>query len=159
MRARRTGETSERTTQSAGVSRTGPRGRAVACRRGPACRPAHPRYGGELGRRGRGEGVGSFVETVDGQRVLDFTAGQICATVGHNHPRVVAAIEAACREVLHLNSWMLTSSGRAGRDRCSLAEPTATAIPEPDQRRPDRTHPARRGRPFAETRTSRAAGR
>jgi 2,2-dialkylglycine decarboxylase (pyruvate) len=28
---------------------------------------------------------GSFVETVDGQRMLDFIAGQICATVGHNH--------------------------------------------------------------------------
>ena len=51
---------------------------------------------------------GSFVETVDGRRILDFTAGQICATVGHNHPRVVAAIEEACRSVLHLNAWTLS---------------------------------------------------
>jgi 2,2-dialkylglycine decarboxylase (pyruvate) len=53
---------------------------------------------------------GSFVETVDGRRILDFTAGQICATVGHNHPRVVAAIEEACRSVLHVNAWTLSES-------------------------------------------------
>ncbi|HLT09928.1 MAG TPA: aspartate aminotransferase family protein [Micromonosporaceae bacterium] len=51
---------------------------------------------------------GSFIQTTDGRRVLDFTAGQICATIGHNHPRVVAAIEAASRSVIHLNSWMLS---------------------------------------------------
>ena len=38
---------------------------------------------------------GSYVETAEGRRVLDFTAGQICATVGHNHPRVGAAIRRA----------------------------------------------------------------
>ena len=40
--------------------------------------------------------------------MLDFTAGQICATVGHNHPRVGAAIRRALDEVVHLNSWMLS---------------------------------------------------
>jgi 2,2-dialkylglycine decarboxylase (pyruvate) len=58
------------------------------------------RYGGGFVDGVVGRASGSFVETVDGRRVLDFTAGQICATVGHNHPRVVAAIERACREVL-----------------------------------------------------------
>lgn len=66
------------------------------------------RYGGafsdELVVRARG----SFVETAGGRRVLDFTAGQICATVGHNHPRVSAAIRRALDEVVHLNSWMLS---------------------------------------------------
>jgi 2,2-dialkylglycine decarboxylase (pyruvate) len=51
---------------------------------------------------------GSFIEMEDGSRVLDFTAGQICATIGHNHPDVVAAIERSCREVMHLNSWSLS---------------------------------------------------
>src|SRR5918999_5741506 len=51
---------------------------------------------------------GSFVETIDGRRILDFTAGQICATIGHNHPRVVAAIEEAGRSVLHLNAWVVS---------------------------------------------------
>jgi 2,2-dialkylglycine decarboxylase (pyruvate) len=51
---------------------------------------------------------GSWLETASGRRVLDFTAGQICATVGHNHPRVTAAIKRACDDVIHLNAWMLS---------------------------------------------------
>ncbi|MGZ4354471.1 MAG: aminotransferase class III-fold pyridoxal phosphate-dependent enzyme, partial [Gaiellaceae bacterium] len=38
---------------------------------------------------------GAWVETTDGRRVLDFTSGQICSTIGHNHPRIVEAIRAA----------------------------------------------------------------
>jgi 2,2-dialkylglycine decarboxylase (pyruvate) len=52
--------------------------------------------------------AGSFFVLDDGRRILDFTAGQICATIGHNHPRVVGAIERACRDALHLNSWVLS---------------------------------------------------
>ena len=86
------------------------------------------RYGGDFVEGVVARASGSFVETVDGQRVLDFTAGQICATVGHNHPRVVAAIEAACREVLHLNSWMLSEPVLA------LADRLVTTLPEPLRR-------------------------
>jgi 2,2-dialkylglycine decarboxylase (pyruvate) len=73
---------------------------------------------------------GSFVETVDGRRVLDFTAGQICATIGHNHPRVVAAIEEACRSVLHLNAWTLSEPVLALADRLiqTLPAPLARAM-------------------------------
>jgi acetylornithine/succinyldiaminopimelate/putrescine aminotransferase len=28
-----------------------------------------------------------------GREYLDFTSGQMCATIGHNHPRVVKALE------------------------------------------------------------------
>ena len=83
------------------------------------------RYGGEFIDGVVQRASGSFVETVDGQRVLDFTAGQICATVGHNHPRVVAAIEAACRDVVHLNSWMLSEPVLA------LAERLLATLPDP----------------------------
>src|SRR5918992_6152127 len=66
------------------------------------------RYGGafadDLVLRARG----SWLETASGNRVLDFTAGQICATVGHNHPRVTDAIRRSLDEVVHLNSWMLS---------------------------------------------------
>jgi len=86
------------------------------------------RYGGEFIEGVVQRASGSFVETVDGQRVLDFTAGQICATVGHNHPRVVAAIEAACRDVLHLNSWMLSEPVLA------LAERLLATLPDPLRR-------------------------
>src|SRR5918999_1876649 len=68
---------------------------------------------------------GSFVETVDGRRILDFTAGQICATIGHNHPRVVAAIEESGRSVLHLNAWTLSEPVLA------LAERLVKTLPPP----------------------------
>jgi 2,2-dialkylglycine decarboxylase (pyruvate) len=68
---------------------------------------------------------GSFVETADGRRILDFTAGQICATIGHNHPRVVAAIEEACRTVLHLNAWTLSEPVLALADRLVATLPEA----------------------------------
>jgi 2,2-dialkylglycine decarboxylase (pyruvate) len=68
---------------------------------------------------------GSFVETVDGRRILDFTAGQICATIGHNHPRVVAAIEESGRSVLHLNAWTLSEPVLA------LAERLVKTVPAP----------------------------
>jgi 2,2-dialkylglycine decarboxylase (pyruvate) len=66
------------------------------------------RYGGEFSDELIVRAGGSYVETASGRRVLDFTAGQICATVGHNHPRVTAAIRRALDEVIHLNSWMLS---------------------------------------------------
>ena len=51
---------------------------------------------------------GSWLETTDGRRILDFTSGQICSTIGHNHPQIVAAIQQSLDEVIHLNSWMLS---------------------------------------------------
>src|SRR5438270_8310048 len=51
---------------------------------------------------------GAWLETTDGQRVLDFTSGQICSTIGHNHPRIVAAVQQSLDNVIHLNSWMLS---------------------------------------------------
>ncbi len=51
---------------------------------------------------------GAWLETTDGQRILDFTSGQICSTIGHNHPRIVEAVQQSLDEVIHLNSWMLS---------------------------------------------------
>src|ERR687884_284581 len=66
------------------------------------------RYGGAFAGEVVTRASGSYVETASGRRVLDFTAGQICATIGHNHPRVSAAIRRALDEVIHLNAWMLS---------------------------------------------------
>ena len=33
---------------------------------------------------------GMWLETTDGRRLLDFSSGQICSTLGHRHPRVMA---------------------------------------------------------------------
>ena len=68
---------------------------------------------------------GSWVWDRDGNRVLDFTSGQICSTIGHNHPRIVEAIRSACDRVLHLNSWMLSE------EVVRLAARLAELLPEP----------------------------
>lgn len=52
--------------------------------------------------------TGSWLETTEGQRILDFTSGQICSTIGHNHPQLVAAVQRSLKEVIHLNSSMLS---------------------------------------------------
>jgi 2,2-dialkylglycine decarboxylase (pyruvate) len=83
------------------------------------------RYAGSFAGYTAKSAAGSFVDTTDGRRILDFTAGQICATIGHNHPRVVAAIEQACREVLHLNAWTLSEPV------LTLAERLLATVPDP----------------------------
>src|SRR5918993_256036 len=50
---------------------------------------------------------GSYFFDDSGRRILDFTSGQMCATLGHNHPEVVAAIERSCERAIHLFSWVL----------------------------------------------------
>ncbi len=52
-------------------------------------------------------GEGSYVYDESGRKILDFTSGQMCATLGHNHPAVVAAVERSGKRVMHLLSWML----------------------------------------------------
>jgi 2,2-dialkylglycine decarboxylase (pyruvate) len=68
---------------------------------------------------------GAWVETTDGRRVLDFTSGQICSTLGHNHPRIAAAIRESLDTVVHLNSWMLSEPVLA------LAARLAGLVPAP----------------------------
>ena len=67
---------------------------------------------------------GAWIETNDGRRILDFTSGQICSTIGHNHPRIVSAIQHSLDEVIHLNSWMLSEPVLA------LAERLTELVPE-----------------------------
>jgi len=50
---------------------------------------------------------GAYLFDDSGRRLLDFTSGQMCATLGHNHPAVVAALERGSRTVMHLFSRML----------------------------------------------------
>lgn len=49
------------------------------------------------------KGEGLWVEDVDGNQFLDFTAGiAVCAT-GHCHPRVVHAVQEQARQLLHMS--------------------------------------------------------
>ena len=65
------------------------------------------RYGGDefpqLFRSARG----TIVVDDEGREILDFTSGQMCATVGHNHPAIVAAIKESCDTAVHLFSGMI----------------------------------------------------
>jgi 4-aminobutyrate aminotransferase len=46
-------------------------------------------------------GSGVWLETADGRRVLDFTAGIGVTSTGHAHPKVVEAVRAQAGRVLH----------------------------------------------------------
>ncbi|MGH3016523.1 MAG: aminotransferase class III-fold pyridoxal phosphate-dependent enzyme, partial [Gaiellaceae bacterium] len=66
------------------------------------------RYAGSFAPEPIARAEGAWIETASGRRILDFTSGQICSTLGHNHPRIAAAVQEALRAVAHLNSWMLS---------------------------------------------------
>ena len=70
-------------------------------------------------------GRGSTVIDVDGREYLDFTSGQMCATIGHNHPRVVKALATSAQRILHLNSALLAP------ETIELAERLASLLPPP----------------------------
>jgi 2,2-dialkylglycine decarboxylase (pyruvate) len=46
-------------------------------------------------------GRGSVVRDVNGKEYLDFNSGQMCAALGHNDPRIVAAIRESCDRLIH----------------------------------------------------------
>ncbi len=46
-------------------------------------------------------GRGSVVRDVNGKEYLDFNSGQMCAALGHNHPRIVQALQESCDTLLH----------------------------------------------------------
>ena len=50
---------------------------------------------------------GTYVYDHTGRAIPDFCSGQMCSTLGHNHPAVIAAIERACRQTIHLFSGVL----------------------------------------------------
>ncbi|MGH8715110.1 MAG: aminotransferase class III-fold pyridoxal phosphate-dependent enzyme, partial [Casimicrobiaceae bacterium] len=50
------------------------------------------RYGAEFHPEFIVRARGSYLYDENGRAILDFTSGQMCATLGHNHPAIVAAI-------------------------------------------------------------------
>ncbi|HWK47149.1 MAG TPA: aspartate aminotransferase family protein [Stellaceae bacterium] len=66
------------------------------------------RYGMDFAPMLIAEARGAVVRDVDGREILDFTSGQMCSTLGHNHPEIIAAIQRACSGALHLFSGMLS---------------------------------------------------
>jgi len=83
------------------------------------------RYGGDTYSEIVEKAQGSYVFDARGKRILDFTSGQMCATVGHNHPNIVAAIQRSCDTALHLFSGMIP------RSVVKLADAIAKIVPRP----------------------------
>ncbi len=68
---------------------------------------------------------GSYLFTEDGRAILDFSSGQMCATIGHNHPKIVEAMARAGQTVIHLDSTMLSP------DVIDLADRLCDLLPQP----------------------------
>ena len=49
-------------------------------------------------------GKGCIVKDVDGNEFIDFNSGLVCMNVGHNHPKVVAAVKNQCDRFLHYSN-------------------------------------------------------
>ena len=46
-------------------------------------------------------GRGSLVWDINGKEFLDFNSGQMCAALGHNHPRIVQALHESGERLIH----------------------------------------------------------
>src|SRR5439155_11764002 len=86
------------------------------------------RYGGDVYPEIIDRAQGCYVWDATGKKILDFTSGQMCATVGHSHPNVVAAIKKSCDTALHLFSGMIP------RSVVQLADKLAKIVPKPLKR-------------------------
>ncbi len=86
------------------------------------------RYGGDLYPEIVVAAKGAWVRDSTGREILDFTSGQMCATVGHSHPAVVAAIKESAEQAIHLFSGMIPESV------AKLARKIADMVPRPLKR-------------------------
>ncbi len=83
------------------------------------------RYGGEFPDFLIEHAAGCWLTAEDGRRILDFTSGQMCATLGHGHPAILDAMREAGDRVVHLFSGFLS------RDVTELARELMALLPAP----------------------------
>lgn len=83
------------------------------------------RYGRDFAPELIARAEGSWLYTEGGRAILDFSSGQMCATIGHNHPAITDAMAQAAARVLHLDSTMLS------REVVELAERLTALLPAP----------------------------
>lgn len=65
------------------------------------------RYGGDMFPALFTSAKGTVVKDSNGREYLDFTSGQMCATIGHNHPAIVDAVHRAGEKAFHFFSGMI----------------------------------------------------
>lgn len=66
------------------------------------------RYGPEFERRIITHAEGSFVHDSQGNKILDFTSGQMSSLLGHSHPEIVRVVRDQIGRLDHLFSGMLS---------------------------------------------------
>jgi 2,2-dialkylglycine decarboxylase (pyruvate) len=71
------------------------------------------RYGGDTFSEIVASAKGCHITTVSGRKILDFTSGQMCATIGHNHPAIVSAIQQSAETAIHLFGFFAICVGVA----------------------------------------------
>ncbi|HVY42640.1 MAG TPA: aspartate aminotransferase family protein [Hyphomicrobiaceae bacterium] len=86
------------------------------------------RYGGDAFPTLFVSAKGSVVRDDEGREILDFTSGQMCATIGHNHPAIVSAIKESADRAVHMFSGMIPESV------AKLAKTLAAWLPKPLKR-------------------------
>ncbi len=77
----------------------GPKARAILKRDDKVMSPSYTRSYPLVAKRGRGV----WIEDVDGNQFLDFTAGIAVTATGHCHPKVVHAIQHQAGELIHMS--------------------------------------------------------
>ena len=65
------------------------------------------RYGGDTFPNLFTSAKGTIVKDSNGREYLDFTSGQMCATIGHNHQAIVEAVNRAGQKAFHFFSGMI----------------------------------------------------
>ncbi len=50
---------------------------------------------------------GAVITDDEGREILDFTSGQMCATLGHSHPAIVKTIQSGVVDAVHMFSGMI----------------------------------------------------
>ena len=70
-------------------------------------------------------GRGSVVRDVNGKEYLDFNSGQMCAALGHNHPRIVEALKESGDTLIHSHMSLYNDK------ELLLAKKIADIVPRP----------------------------
>jgi 4-aminobutyrate aminotransferase-like enzyme len=73
-------------------------------------------------------GSGSVVTDIQGKDYLDFNSGQMCSALGHNNPRIVAAIKESCDTLIHASSSIYNVK------EIELAKRVGEIVPRPLQK-------------------------
>ncbi len=86
-------------------------------------------YGRDFVRELISHASGSYLYTTEGRAVIDFSSGQMCATLGHNHPAIVDAMQRSAETVIHLDSTMLAPAiAHLGKELCDLLPPQLSKV-------------------------------